>query len=94
VTNATCLDFDSYLTCARLWNLTNGPLGLETWTERNVVSVLITPMMSCMSDNTDVNSEDIANIFDEHIKCKFVDNDVGVTTNRMVKEPHVHKGLL
>lgn len=43
-------------------------------------------MLCCMNDN----SEDMANVFDEHIKCEFVDKDVEATMNTMVKEPYVH----
>jgi carboxymethylenebutenolidase len=45
-----------------------------------------------MSSNTvnNINSEDIANVFDEHIKCEFVKHDVEATMKTMVKEPYVH----
>jgi carboxymethylenebutenolidase len=44
-----------------------------------------------MNSNTDnINSEDIGNMFDEHIKCEFVKHDVEATMNTMVKEPYVH----
>jgi carboxymethylenebutenolidase len=35
-------------------------------------------------------NEDIANVFDEHIKCELVDKDVDATMKTMVKEPYVH----
>ena len=37
-----------------------------------------------------INSENIANVFDEHVKCEFVDKDVEATMNTMIKEPYVH----
>jgi hypothetical protein len=35
-------------------------------------------------------SEDIADVFDEHIKCELVDKNVDATMKTMVKEPYVH----
>ena len=35
-----------------------------------------------------INSENIANVFDEHVKCEFVDKDVEATMNTMIKEPY------
>jgi carboxymethylenebutenolidase len=43
-----------------------------------------------MNDNSDINSKDIGAVFDEHIKCEFVDKDVDATMKTMVKEPYVH----
>jgi carboxymethylenebutenolidase len=43
-------------------------------------------MLNYMNDK----SEDIADVFDEHIKCELVDKDVDATMKTMVKEPYVH----
>jgi carboxymethylenebutenolidase len=42
------------------------------------------------TDNNNINSEDIANVFDEHVKCEFEKHDVEATMKTMVKEPYVH----
>lgn len=37
-----------------------------------------------------MNSEDIAHVWDEHLKCEFETHDVEGAMNTMVKEPYVH----
>ena len=36
-----------------------------------------------------VNSEDIQDVWDEHLKCEFETHDVEGAMNTMVKEPYV-----
>jgi carboxymethylenebutenolidase len=36
------------------------------------------------------DSEDLGDVFDEHVKCEFVDKDVDAIMKTMVKEPYVH----
>ena len=36
------------------------------------------------------NGEDIADVWDEHLKCEFQTHDVEATMKTMVKEPYVH----
>jgi len=43
-----------------------------------------------MNNNSDISSENIEDIFDEHIKRELVDKDVDTTMKTMVKEPYVH----
>lgn len=43
-----------------------------------------------MNGNTDINSEDIGDVWDEHLKCEFETHDVEATMKTMVKEPYVH----
>jgi len=43
-----------------------------------------------MNNNSDISSENIEDVFDEHIKRELVDKDVDATMKTMVKEPYVH----
>jgi hypothetical protein len=40
----------------------------------------------CMSNDSD----GLGDVFDEHVKCEFVDKDVDATMKTMVREPYVH----
>ena len=43
-----------------------------------------------MNNKSDITSENIEDVFDEHIKREFVDKDVDTTMKTMVEEPYVH----
>ena len=43
-----------------------------------------------MNNNSDISSENIEDVFDEHIKRELVDKDVDATMKTKVKEPYVH----
>ena len=43
-----------------------------------------------MNNKSDITSENIEDVFDEHIKFELVDKDVDATMKTMVKEPYVH----
>ena len=43
-----------------------------------------------MNNKSDITSENIEDVFDEHIKRELIDKDVDTTMKTMVKEPYVH----